>query len=274
MDQLPEFTGSQELVHVEMVSNGVIEESVSVTSSKRKRSKSIETGSYKSFSSMSFSDDQQSVVSQMHGQLHVMEEKLSGCIDQQNMFRETANQLVEEVRESIISLNKNQAQQQASVDDQKSQIGELIEQTKKLILQCGDSARDLKNQQSSFTQQFVQMKQWQTDVEKELQKSVTDRMNLISHAQDKQTESQWMKEQLQTMRNQNRDRVTHLDHGGSSTMLGGNTNAFGGSSGSTTKNAPSVAPKAFLPTEASESNDPKTSINAGCLRLTTRIAET
>ena len=90
---------------------------------------------------------------------------------------------------------------------------------------------------------------------KELQNSVTDRSNLIKHAYDKQTESQWMKEQLQVMKSQNRDRVTHPVHGGSSTV-------FGGSSGSVTQNVPEVPLKAFSPTRTAESNDPKTFNNA------------
>ena len=245
MDHNQEDGDNDALVQTGVVVNEWIRDSISVTSSKRKRAKSIDAGSFKSLSSVDFSDvSQNSLVNQVHEHLSVMEEKLSVCMNQQGLFRDTANQLVEEVRDSILVLNQTQAQQQLAVNEQKNQMGELIEQTKKLIIQCSESSRDLKTQQSVFSQQFVQMKQWQSEVEKELQNGLIDRHNLMSHAQSKQTENQIIKEELQAMKTQNRNRVAHpLVHGESRTVLGGDSNALGGSSNGVPIDLPLNVPK-------------------------------
>ena len=64
----------------------------------------------------------------------------------------------------------------------------LIEQTKKLIAHCGESRKDLKNQQSVFTQECVKMKEWQTDVGKEMLVSIAHQKALEIITNKTQTE--------------------------------------------------------------------------------------
>ena len=105
--------------------------------------------------------------------------------DQQEQFKNVANQLVGQVKDSIQSLNQNQLQRKATVDSQQTQMSALIEQTKKLVSQCGDSSRDLGNQQTVPSQQFAQMKQWKSDAEQEIFAGITCRKDLANHANAK-----------------------------------------------------------------------------------------
>ena len=130
-------------------------------------------------------------------------------LGQQEQFKSVDNQLFGEVKDPIHILNQNQHRHQMVVGDRKDQMGELIEHTKKLIAQYGEPSRDLGNQQSVFSHQFVQMKQRQANVEKELLATISYRRNPISHANVKQSENQVIKEELQATKVQNRNRATH-----------------------------------------------------------------
>ena len=100
-------------------------------------------------------------------------------LDQQEQFATAANQLVSEVRDSIRALNQNQPRHLV-VNEQRSELDELIEQTKKLIGQRNGSDRDMGNRQAMFPHQFAQMKQRQSDFEKELLTGLNGRLSLFS----------------------------------------------------------------------------------------------
>ena len=215
-----------ELVGDSLIQLGVIgnvaDGTISVTSSKKRRSQLVGSGAYRSLSSVDWGDEHQRFVNQVGDKVGLMEEKLVLRLDQQQQFKEVSNLLVGEVKGSIQSLNLNQARQKAGAENQQSQMTALIEQTRKLIAHRIDSSRGLGNQQNVFSQQFVQMEQWQSDVEQEILTGSTCRKDLASHAQTKQMENKFIKEALQAMKAQNRNRTSNpIVHGESTIAFGG-----------------------------------------------------
>ena len=90
--------GSESSVQLGVVGN-VAGGTISATSSKKRRSQSVGSGSYKSLSSVDWEDVHQQFANQVVGNVGLMEEKLVLCLDQQQQFKEVANQLVGEVRD-------------------------------------------------------------------------------------------------------------------------------------------------------------------------------
>ena len=85
-----------------------------------------------------------------------------------NELRVAANDSAGKVRDELVTLRKNQSGQAKSVPRQQSQVAELTGKTKKITAHLQESCRDLETQQSMCAQQFLQMRQWRSDVETEM----------------------------------------------------------------------------------------------------------
>ena len=121
-------------------------------------------------------------------------------------------------------------------------MGALIEQAKKLIARCDDSSRDLGNQQAVFSQQFAQMKQWQSGAEQEISAGIACQKDLANRPSAKQSENQLIKEELHAMKAQNRNRTPiQFAHGDRANSFGVDSNVTGGGRGSASQNAPRKA---------------------------------
>ena len=110
-----------------------------------------------------------------------MQEKLVLRMDQQDQSKGVSNELVGQAKESIAALNQNMLKRQKTADHQQIQMNALTEQTKKLIVQCSDSSKDLGNQQNISPQEFVKMKQRQSDAEQEISAGIACQKDLANH---------------------------------------------------------------------------------------------
>ena len=171
------------------VAGSVVGGSISVTSSRKRRSQSWGDGSFKSLSSADsseFAGEHLLLAKQVSEKLGGMEEQLVMRMDQQEQFKSVDNQLACQVKDPNQSSNQNQLQQKAAMSDQQAQMGALIWQTKALIVQRDDSSRDLEKQQTAFSPQFAQMEQWKSGPEQEIPDGVSCRKDLADPSSSKQ----------------------------------------------------------------------------------------
>ena len=111
------------------------------------------------------------------------------------------------------------------------------------------------------------MKQWQSEVGQELLSGVLCQKDLVSHDQTKQTENQFIKEELQAMKAQNRNRAPNPSVHGTTIAFGGGSKMSDGAGGQMPQNAPQkaydfgshVKPPVSTHAPTQDSNNSKTS---------------
>ena len=104
----------------------------------------------------------------MREELVIMNDRLNGVMNQQNVFQKEASTLVGQVSESLATLDNSRVRREKLAEAQRNQMNDLMVQTQQIITQCQQTNVEMKVNQQTLNAQFTEFEKWRRDVETEI----------------------------------------------------------------------------------------------------------
>lgn len=137
--------------------------------------------------------------------------------------------------ESLATLDGSRAKSEKLAEHQQLKMGNLLAQTKQVIIQRQTANGEMKQQQWALNSEFAKLEEWRIKVEKEMlftrsnRKVIQEKASQVHDQSQSSVDALWgesqagfgaIREELIDMRKQNRNRVGNV-HGANHTLFGG-----------------------------------------------------